>query len=293
MNNIVRRVALRRSLFLGSLCGALLALAPISAAFSQAAPAAQDTAEATACTCTCEVCLAKHGPKAKPTAAWKLELSVGTAASSQGVRVAAPKASQERGYLGVFLGGSGDGDGAVVANVVDGAAAGRAGMKTGDLIVVAEELPITSAQDLLGALSDLKVGDVATFEVERGDDELKFSVTLGARPSVDGAENTQLRQITFAPQKPAKPAKASKPSKPAKPAKASKGKRQMRSDFFLGRGEADAQSVTAMPTATVEKLLSARDEADAMRKQIRVLEKQVAELRKVVEQMQAELKRRR
>ena len=284
MNNIVRRVALRRSLFLGSLCGALLALTPISAAFSQAAPAAQDTAKATACTCTCEVCLAKHGPKAKPTAAWKLQLSVGTAAPSQGARVAAPKASQERGYLGVFLGGSGDGDGAVVANVVDGAAAGRAGMKTGDLIVVAEELPITSAQDLLGALSDLKVGDVATFEVERGDDELKFSVTLGARPSVDGAENTQLRQITLTPQK---PAKASKPAKP------SKGKRQMRSDFFLGRGEADAQSVTAMPTATAEKLLSARDEADAMREQIRVLEKQVAELRKVVEQMQAELNRRR
>ncbi|MEM1450026.1 MAG: PDZ domain-containing protein [Planctomycetota bacterium] len=95
------------------------------------------------------------------------------AAQKQGAAPEAPSAAkplpaQERGYLGVYVGEASDG-GVTIQSIIDGGAAARVGLRKGDVIVAAEELPVRANADLMEVLSTKKPGDIVTFEIERGD----------------------------------------------------------------------------------------------------------------------------
>lgn len=185
---------------------------PVGLSFQSAAQASSDTE---ACQCGCDICVAKHGTKAEEQPAkalnlpdapvdieaevarilatdlGKVELLVKPAA---GVGVTAagvaelveveevPLASSgERGYMGISAGGDEEGGGALVGSVSPGSPAEKAGLRAGDRIVAAEEMPLDSFEDLVAAVIDLKVGETASLEIERGNEELKLDVVLGKR----------------------------------------------------------------------------------------------------------------
>lgn len=160
----MRRLSLPTSL-------SVLALAaPAFAAPQESAVEAKASEEAQECTCTCEACLALHGPKAKPDRPAVVEVVA---------EPAEPLSQEERGYMGVTLGTSAAG--VSLSSVVPGSPAEKAGLKAGDIVRSAEELPVGQMADLQEALSTLRPGAVVTLEVERGDEDLSFEFALGER----------------------------------------------------------------------------------------------------------------
>ncbi|MEM8711785.1 MAG: PDZ domain-containing protein [Planctomycetota bacterium] len=200
-----------------TLAGAAALASTAAAALSvypSAAWQAESTGESNTCQCTCADCIAKHGPKAdpasvKPQAPTLPELGPDVEAEVAKVLAMdldqvdqllvdvtngsedsedrdtepseAPASKGERGYMGISLAAGMDRAGAVVGDVTPGSPADRAGLREGDVIVVAEEYPIDSAEDLIAALIDLKVGDTASLELERGDKEWAVDIVLGPR----------------------------------------------------------------------------------------------------------------
>ena len=73
-----------------------------------------------------------------------------------------------------------DRDGVLVRVVEDDSPAGRAGLRTGDLIVQAGGQPVTRIDDLHAALDSLGDDQSLALGVVRGADELAVSVTFGA-----------------------------------------------------------------------------------------------------------------
>ncbi len=63
----------------------------------------------------------------------------------------------------------------------------EAGIEPGDIITAINGTPVRSVADLEEVLSTLNEGDVATFTVLRDGEEMTFTVTLGAPPSLDDA----------------------------------------------------------------------------------------------------------
>ncbi|QDV08939.1 putative periplasmic serine endoprotease DegP-like precursor [Planctomycetes bacterium Poly30] len=176
---------------------------PSSVSFQEAAP----SADTQGCQCTCADCMAKHGAKAAdapapavlPELPTDIEAEVAKALAAElssveeilGVavltdvtnEVEAPEA--RRGYMGISLDMSSEEVGAVVSTVAPNGPAARAGLLPGDTIVVAEEMPVESPEDLIAALIELQVGDTATIEVERGGTELEMSMELVAQEDLD------------------------------------------------------------------------------------------------------------
>jgi S1-C subfamily serine protease len=73
--------------------------------------------------------------------------------------------------------------GAVVAHVVSGAPADKAGIKTGDVIVSVDGAAVTPQNDLSGLIAQHKPGDTVTLSVESsGQKPRDVKVTLGTNP---------------------------------------------------------------------------------------------------------------
>jgi serine protease Do len=70
-------------------------------------------------------------------------------------------------------------DGVLIRGVEEGGPAGRAGIRTGDLIVAAAGREITAADDLFEVLDGLSVGDSLSLRIVRGAEELDVSVGFG------------------------------------------------------------------------------------------------------------------
>ena len=214
--------------------------------FSQQSDAPAASNETEACACTCAACAAKHGAKAKEASApapnlpdapmdieaevarilatdlgavdslLELEADAGVGVGVTAVGVAevvdveedsTEATSEERGYMGISLGGNEEGGGAMVGTVNAGSPAEKAGLKPGDLIVAAEGMPLDSNEDLIAAVIDLKVGQTATLEIERGDEELELDVVLAPREEpmrvrlltdvTNGSEEGALRELGY------------------------------------------------------------------------------------------------
>jgi serine protease DegQ len=73
--------------------------------------------------------------------------------------------------------------GALIVEVVPNGPAGKAGVKAGDVIVSVDGTPITTSEDLLGALRRHAPGDKVTLRIARGRDQLDQQVTLGDFPT--------------------------------------------------------------------------------------------------------------
>jgi putative serine protease PepD len=88
-----------------------------------------------------------------------------------------------RPYLGVTTAQLDDGDGALVADVVDGGPAARAGVRRGDRILSVGGEEIRESADVAAAISDRRVGERVEVVVQRGGQRETLRVELGTRPN--------------------------------------------------------------------------------------------------------------
>jgi S1-C subfamily serine protease len=72
--------------------------------------------------------------------------------------------------------------GAVVDTVQDGSGADDGGMRSGDVIVAVDGIPLASMSDLVAEVRRRAPGMTVVFDVLRGDDRLSIEVVLGERP---------------------------------------------------------------------------------------------------------------
>ncbi len=71
--------------------------------------------------------------------------------------------------------------GALITAVAKGSPAEKAGIKVGDIVVLVNEQPVDATHALSDLLLQLKPTSVASLGIERGDDSLSISVTLGTQ----------------------------------------------------------------------------------------------------------------
>ena len=72
-------------------------------------------------------------------------------------------------------------EGVVVADVVEGGPAQRAGIRQGDVVVEVNRQPAKKVEDVAAALAKLKEGDMALLRIRRGDSALFIAVPVGGR----------------------------------------------------------------------------------------------------------------
>lgn len=84
------------------------------------------------------------------------------------------------GFLGIATEANPDG-GVVITQVGEDSPAAEAGLKVKDVLLTANEAPLSKREDLKELLKGLAVGDEITFELKRGDEELTIKVKLGER----------------------------------------------------------------------------------------------------------------
>jgi serine protease DegQ len=73
-------------------------------------------------------------------------------------------------------------DGAIIAGVMRGGPADRAGVKVGDILVAVDGRPIGSTAVMLNTIAQLAPGAVASFRFVREGREIELPVTVGKRP---------------------------------------------------------------------------------------------------------------
>ncbi len=102
--------------------------------------------------------------------------------------------------------------GALIARVAPGSAAGRAGLLSQDLIVEADSQPISSASDLTAYVATRRAGDRIRFTVMRWNGgsvgRVQLVATLGAAPVEGNPEAAASAQNTPAPRRPSATAAA-------------------------------------------------------------------------------------
>jgi serine protease DegQ len=101
------------------------------------------------------------------------------------------RGSVRRGYLGILSQpvqlpdgqrlGLTQRSGLLVVGVEDGSPAGRGGVIIGDILVTLDGQPVEDTEDLLGLLTDERVGREAQVQVVRGGELQTLQVTVGER----------------------------------------------------------------------------------------------------------------
>ena len=97
-----------------------------------------------------------------------------------------------RGWLGVQIQslsedtaqalGLPNANGAIVAEVIGGSPAEKAGFKQGDVVLKMNGVPVKDNRDLTRRVGDLQAGQTATFVVWRDNREITITVTIAKRP---------------------------------------------------------------------------------------------------------------
>lgn len=89
---------------------------------------------------------------------------------------------RKQGFLGVGLTDRTDGgQGAVIANVEDGSPAAKAGIKSGDVVVAINDVPITGRTGMIAVVRDAQPGDTIKIKVERAGKTVTLNATLVER----------------------------------------------------------------------------------------------------------------
>jgi S1-C subfamily serine protease len=82
-------------------------------------------------------------------------------------------------------------DGVILSDVAPHSAAEAAGLQPGDVVVAANGNPVRESRQFMAAMFQRAVGDEVVFDVERGGQRMKMTVTIMERPSAP-RELTQL-----------------------------------------------------------------------------------------------------
>ncbi len=85
--------------------------------------------------------------------------------------------------------------GAIVARVVPGSPADRAGVRAGDQVIAAGSRPVKNPFDWEARLLDLRVGERLPVTVRRSGSELRFSLPVADAPEVSAPKVTVLREL--------------------------------------------------------------------------------------------------
>jgi serine protease Do len=115
-----------------------------------------------------------------------------------------------RGYLGVNIQtvtpeiatslGIKDGKGALVAEVVAGGPAAKAGFEQGDIVTAINGQAVEDANDLTRKVANVPTGQTATFSVARQGKPMQVKVTIGTRPDAQQlASNAPSKDGMLAP----------------------------------------------------------------------------------------------
>ncbi|WP_416401649.1 Do family serine endopeptidase [Alicycliphilus denitrificans] len=75
-------------------------------------------------------------------------------------------------------------EGVIITGVLQGGPAAQAGIRPGDVILKVAGKPTDNVSQLLTAVAALQPGQAASFELQRGDTQIKVSVVPGMRPRV-------------------------------------------------------------------------------------------------------------
>lgn len=125
--------------------------------------------------------VASVGTGADPLAVGVVSVATRSLTPKTGLTAANPTSS---GYLGVGLENS---DGKVkIGQVMAGSGAEKAGLKTGDVVLLLGDKPIDDPESFVNAIQRHKPGDVVTIKIKRNDEEMEFKATLGKRPQGRG-----------------------------------------------------------------------------------------------------------
>jgi serine protease DegS/serine protease DegQ len=82
----------------------------------------------------------------------------------------------------------GDARGAIIAGVLRGGPADRAGVKPGDLLTAIDDAPVSDPQAMLNLVAALAPGSSAKMQVKRKSQTLELTVTVGRRPKPQPGE---------------------------------------------------------------------------------------------------------
>jgi len=75
-----------------------------------------------------------------------------------------------------------DGKGAIIAGVLRGGPADKAGIKPGDVLLGIQDKQVTDPQNMLNLVAGLQPGESAKLKLRRGQEEVEVSVVVGKRP---------------------------------------------------------------------------------------------------------------
>lgn len=103
-----------------------------------------------------------------------------------GIRLQTPQAANARDVAKA---------GAIVARVVPGSPAEKAGVRTGDQVVGAGTRPVRNPFDWEARLLDLRVGEALPITVRRGGRDLRLTLQVADAPEVSAQKITVLREL--------------------------------------------------------------------------------------------------
>ena len=78
--------------------------------------------------------------------------------------------------------------GTIIAGVLKGGPADKAGMRPGDILIAVEEKPVGDTTDMLNLIAQLKPGSKTRMTVMRKNQESTIDVTIGTRPKIRRTE---------------------------------------------------------------------------------------------------------